>query len=356
MPENNNCSVYEVQNLVKEYNGRQILNVPALSFDRGRIYCLYGPNGSGKSTLFKVLTLLEKPTSGRILFNSKEIFPGDFGLNFMRSSVTLVQQNPLLFNTTVEKNVAYGLMVRNTGAKKKKQRVKECLEFVGLDGFQERKACEISGGEAQRVAIARAIAVDPDLIFLDEFSANIDSKNREVVENIVKLARKYGVYKARISCCEPTICKDHLLQVLEIIERISDIKLFILETNGILFGTDRDFVKEVLKFSKVYVRLSLKAGTPEGFTWRTGAIPQAYELPFKAIEYFVEEGVSLKRFHVAAMTDPRIMSEEERRLIIERLWKIDPKLAINLEEEVVDPYDTTLIRLKKAGIELRWPM
>ncbi len=193
MPGNNNSSIYEVQNLVKEYNGRQVLNVPALSFDRGRIYCLYGPNGSGKSTLFKVLTLLEKPTSGRILFNSKEIFPGDFGLNFMRSSVTLVQQNPLLFNTTVEKNVAYGLMVRNTGAKKKKQRVKECLEFVGLDGFQERKACEISGGEAQRVAIARAIAVDPDLIFLDEFSANIDSKNREVVENIVlKLNRQYS--------------------------------------------------------------------------------------------------------------------------------------------------------------------
>ncbi len=193
MPENDNCSVYEVQNLVKEYNGRQVLDLPSLSFERGRVYCLYGPNGSGKSTLFKLLTLLEKPTSGRIFFNSKEIFPEDSGLNIMRSRVTLVQQNPLLFNTTVEKNVAYGLMVRKIGAVKKRQRVMECLEFVGLGGFQERKACEISGGEAQRVAIARAIAVDPDVIFLDEFSANIDSDNRGVVENIVKkLNRQYS--------------------------------------------------------------------------------------------------------------------------------------------------------------------
>lgn len=177
---------------------------------------------------------------------------------------------------------------------------------------------------------------------------------KEVSENIVKLARRYGIYKARISCCEPTICKDHLIQVLEFIEKCDDIKLFILETNGIIFGIDRDFVKEVLKFSKVYVRLSLKAGLPNGFTFRTGALPEFYELPFKAIEYFVEEGVALKRFHVAAMTDPRIMSNEEREKLIEKIWKIDPRLAINLEEEVIDPYETTLIRLKKAGIELKW--
>ena len=177
---------------------------------------------------------------------------------------------------------------------------------------------------------------------------------REVVENIVYLARKHGVYKARISCCEPTIGREHLLQVLELIERVDDIKLFILETNGILFGLDRDFVREVLKFRKVYVRLSLKAGTPEGFTWRTGAIGHYYELPFRAIEYFVEEGVALKRFHVAAMTDPRIMSPEERRALIERLERIDPLLAQYLEEEVVDPYETTLIRLREAGIHLKW--
>ena len=176
----------------------------------------------------------------------------------------------------------------------------------------------------------------------------------EVVDNIVRLARKYRIWKARISCCEPTICKDHLLQVLKLIEECSEIKLFILETNGILFGIDRDFVKEVLKYSKVYVRLSLKAGLPEGFTYRTGALGEFYELPFRAIEYFVQEGVALRRFHVAAMTDSRVMSSEERQEIIKRLWSIDSKLAINLEEEVIDPYNTTLVRLKKAEVELKW--
>ncbi len=178
---------------------------------------------------------------------------------------------------------------------------------------------------------------------------------KEVCENLVKVARKYGFRKARLSCGEPTIGKDHLLKVLEYVERCDYIKLFILETNGILMGLDRDYVRDVLKFSKVYVRISLKAGTPEAFTWKTGAVPQAFELPFKTIEYFVEEG-AWGRFHVAVMSDPRIMSKEERVALLEKLYSIDPKLLRLIEEEVVDPYDTTLFRLKEAGVELDWSL
>ena len=178
---------------------------------------------------------------------------------------------------------------------------------------------------------------------------------KEVCENLVRIVKRYGFWKARLSCGEPTIGKDHLLKVLEYVEKCSDIKLFILETNGIIMGLDRDYVRKVLKFSKVYVRISLKAGTPDAFTWKTGAISSAFELPFKTIEYFVEEGaLEARRFHVAAMTDPRIMSDEEYKCLIRRLVRIDPRLVTLLEEEVVDPYDTTLFRLKKAGIELDW--
>jgi len=174
----------------------------------------------------------------------------------------------------------------------------------------------------------------------------------QVVQNIVKLARKYRVKKARISCCEPTISREHLLQVLDLIEEAKEIKLFILETNGMIFGVNKSFVKEVLDYSKVYVRVSIKAGEPEDLTWRTGADGDFYELPFKAVEYFNEEAEPLKRFHVAAMTDSRIMSSREREKIIRRLWEINPILAITLEEEIVDPYDTTLIRLEKAGVKI----
>jgi len=117
---------------------------------------------------------------------------------------------------------------------------------------------------------------------------------------------------------------------------------------------DRGYVKAISKFKKPHVRVSLKAGTPEAFTRRTGAKPEAFEIPFQAIRNLLDSGVS---FHVAGMMDdPRIVSEEERVKLVEKLVEIDPKLALTFEGEVIDPYDTTLQRLKAAGLELEWPL
>jgi len=155
--------------------------------------------------------------------------------------------------------------------------------------------------------------------------------------------RKLKVEKLRLSGCEPTIGKEHLLSVLEYTEN-SRYPLFILETNGILLGTDRDYVKELAKFKKLYVRVSFKAATPEGFTQRTGSFGDYYQLPFKALEYLLDEGIDAR---VAAMTDPRVMPEEERGILIEKLSKIDPRISDEgLEEEEIDSYNTTVQRLK----------
>ena len=151
------------------------------------------------------------------------------------------------------------------------------------------------------------------------------------------------IEKLRLSGCEPTIGKEHLLAVLEYAED-SKYPLFILETNGILLGVDRDYVKKLSRFKKLYVRVSFKAATPEGFTQRTGALGGYYELPFKALEYLLHEGIDAR---AAAMTDPGVMPEAERKILIEKLSKIDPRiLSEGLEEEEIDSYDTTLKRLK----------
>lgn len=113
-----------------------------------------------------------------------------------------------------------------------------------------------------------------------------------------KAAYKYGVSKLRISGAEPTLGKDHLLGLLEQVEE-SEFPLFILETNGILFGADRDYVKKISRFTKSHVRVSLKAGTPEAFTKKTGAKPEAFDIPFQAIRNLLDYNVN---FHVAAMT------------------------------------------------------
>lgn len=179
----------------------------------------------------------------------------------------------------------------------------------------------------------------------------------QVASNLFKAAREGIVYseywrkrtpkidKLRLSGCEPTLGKEHLLSVLRCVKE-SRYPLFILETNGIILGHDRDYVKKLAQFKeKLYVRVSIKAATPEGFTQRTGAMGEYYQLPFKALRHLLDEGVYAR---AAAMTDSKIMSKEERELLIQRLDQLDPTADYpkTLEEEEIDSYDTTIKRLK----------
>ena len=181
----------------------------------------------------------------------------------------------------------------------------------------------------------------------------------EVAQRLLKAAREgitapgwkrfrhLKVNKLRVSGCEPTLGKEHLLQLLEYVKETS--YPFYLETNGILFGDDIDYVKRLSEFSKlIYVRVSFKAATPEGFTERTGAIGEYYELPFKALKRLLDEGIYAR---AAAMTDPKVMPKEERTILIERLDEIDPaaRYPETLEEETMDAYDTTIKRLKASS-------
>jgi len=115
---------------------------------------------------------------------------------------------------------------------------------------------------------------------------------------------------------------------------------------------DRQYARRIARFKKVHTRVSLKAGTPEAFTQKTGAKPESFALPFEAIANLLEAGAS---FHVAAMVaDHRIVSNRERESLLDRLASIDPLLVRHLEEEVVDPYHTTRERLRHAGVKLTW--
>lgn len=181
-----NNPVFEIADLTQVFDERMVLDIQHLTFEAGKIYCFYGANGSGKTTLFEILTRLRTPATGRIVFQGQEIYPASDGLTALRSQVTLVHQDPLLFDTTVERNVDYGLRLRKVPAEQRRHRVIECLQLVGMDGFQKRKARHLSGGETQRVAIARAFAIQPSVVFLDEFSANVDHANRNVLESIIR--------------------------------------------------------------------------------------------------------------------------------------------------------------------------
>jgi len=162
---------------------------------------------------------------------------------------------------------------------------------------------------------------------------------------LVENARKKRLTKLRISGAEPMLCKEHLLGVLD---RIADQGFaFILESNGIPVGYDAGYAAELARYPGVHVRVSIKAGSAQGFEERTGAKGEFWEVPFRAVERLVQAGVS---FHVAAMTDPRLMPRDERHRLFQQLREIG--YTDWVEEEACDPYRTSLVRLREAGFDI----
>ena len=176
----------EVQNLCKEYSGRLVLKDVNFSVKSGEIFVLVGPNGAGKTTLLKIIDLLEEPTSGRVLFDGQTVdYSSKKDLVALRRKIGMVFQQAVLFNMSVFDNVAYPLRVRGESEHNIKQKVRETLKLVQLEGFERKNALALSGGEAQRVAIAQALVTEPDLLLLDEPTANLDPKNVSIVEDII---------------------------------------------------------------------------------------------------------------------------------------------------------------------------
>ncbi|RLF07017.1 MAG: molybdenum cofactor biosynthesis protein MoaA [Thermoprotei archaeon] len=158
-------------------------------------------------------------------------------------------------------------------------------------------------------------------------------------------ALKRGYNQVRISGNEPTIGKDHLLKVLELVES-DGLFNFILETNGILIGSDKDYARALSKFSKVHVRVSIKGTSEEEFSLLTGALPEQFNLQLQALKNLLDCGVSC---HPAVMLS--FSGREGYERIQERLAEIDPKLANDMEEEYVFMYPHVAERLRKSGIK-----
>lgn len=183
-------STVEVQNLFKEYSGTQVLKNVSFRVEKGEVFVLVGPNGAGKTTLLKILDLLEDPTSGKILFDGMPVdYPAKDKVA-LRRKIGMVFQQTVLFNMSVYDNVAYPLKVRGLDESSVKQKVKGALGLVQMNGFEHKNALALSGGEAQRVAIAQALVIEPDLLLLDEPTANLDPRNVSIVEEALSYVNR----------------------------------------------------------------------------------------------------------------------------------------------------------------------
>ena len=183
--------IYQLRSIAKEYNGRRVLHVEHLDIHRGEIFALVGPSGAGKSTLLRLLNFLEPPASGSVRFLGAEFSasqPMPLGL---RRRVTTVFQRPILLNRSVWANASFGLRLR--GQRDAARQIQMALEQVGLGNLARERARTLSGGEAQRVALARAMVLQPEVLLLDEPTANLDPYNVGLIEDIVRsLNRERG--------------------------------------------------------------------------------------------------------------------------------------------------------------------
>jgi ABC-type Fe3+/spermidine/putrescine transport system ATPase subunit len=169
-------ALLSLQNVSRNFGATRAVADVSLDVAQGEFFGLLGPSGCGKTTTLRMIAGLEKPDSGSIRFQDKDIT----NLPPEQRGFGMVFQNYALFpHLNVFENVAFGLRARNASKVEVKQRVQSALELVQLPGYEKRAIDELSGGQQQRVAIARAIAIEPVLLLFDEPLSNLDVSLRE---------------------------------------------------------------------------------------------------------------------------------------------------------------------------------
>jgi tungstate transport system ATP-binding protein len=189
-------TMLEIKNLNKEFykDDKSVIKVLSninFSVKKGECFVIIGPNGCGKTTLLRIIGLLELPTQGQILYNEKDLgrISRKSAVKFRRK-FSFVRQKPVVKNTSVFNNIAYGLKIRGKKFIELSKSVNEIIKFVGLDGMENKNARALSGGEVQRVAIAMNFIIDPEIYLLDEVSANLDPMNIKLLDDFIMKIKK----------------------------------------------------------------------------------------------------------------------------------------------------------------------
>ena len=219
-------SYLEIKNVDKFYGKFHALKNINLNIEKGEFISFLGPSGCGKTTLLRTISGLEELNSGHIFLKGKDIS----NLHPSKRNFSIVFQSYALFpNMTVWENIAYGLENKKVPKDIIKNKVLEVLEMVGLAGISGKYPNEMSGGQQQRVALARAIALEPDVLLLDEPLSALDAKVREKLRNDIKILQK----KLNLTTIMVTHDQEEALSVSD--------KIMVMESGKIMqVGTPRE--------------------------------------------------------------------------------------------------------------------
>jgi len=182
---------FNIKALTRSFQDHDALDDVTLEVPEGKVLAIVGPSGSGKTTLLRLLNLLDRPSKGTVLIDGKNPWKMSKRERMLASRrMAMVFQNPVLLKRSVLSNVVYGLAVRGVDKHKCKELALKALDQVGLMDRCDQFAPTLSAGEGQRMAFARAAVLRPKAILLDEFTANLDPGNVDLLENDVRKFNK----------------------------------------------------------------------------------------------------------------------------------------------------------------------
>lgn len=191
----------ELKDLHKSFGNLEVIKGIDLEIDKGDIMVIIGPSGSGKSTVLRCMNLLEKPTSGQIIFEGQDILKNLKTIDKTREKIGMVFQNFNLFpNKTILDNITLASMkVKGKTKEEAEKKAKELLERVGLLDKIDAYPVQLSGGQQQRIAIARALAMEPDMMLFDEPTSALDPEMVKEVLDVIKELADEGMTMAVVT-------------------------------------------------------------------------------------------------------------------------------------------------------------
>lgn len=174
----------KLQFLNKNFNEKNIFNIKIYEFKSANIHGIVGPNGGGKTTLLRIIAALDEDFTGIVSYDNSK-YTQDLAQN-----ITYLSQSPYMLSRSVYENIAYPLKIRKYSKIEIDKKVKEMLKLLNIEYLSDKKAIKLSAGEKQKVSLARGLIFDPDLVLLDEPTANIDPETVEIIENVIENYQK----------------------------------------------------------------------------------------------------------------------------------------------------------------------